>query len=235
MHELDEPLEATITTFDELDLVGRLRTRDGEDLRFGASACRAFAPLVGMRVFVTAIAPHALGGRRATSVREVAITEAAFRAAEDERRATERARAEEERARRRAEVRPHTTGAAIVRRIREAAVAMGGSFANPAMINDLVRDLRLVGPSPGHVRSILRGIAESDPSTDFGAPGSLVHFVEGSPVPTTRRRSSRSRRRLRRPTSPSCWRVSPMPATRAPIERSRCCTATEWTRSHPSA
>jgi hypothetical protein len=62
--ELDSPEAATVVTFSAVDGVGRLRLESGEELRFGASAWKEGGPSVGAAVFVTAVGPHPLGGRR---------------------------------------------------------------------------------------------------------------------------------------------------------------------------
>ncbi len=48
MEELDSPLKATVTLFNEMDRVGKLRLESGEELRFGETACQSFAATVGM-------------------------------------------------------------------------------------------------------------------------------------------------------------------------------------------
>lgn len=60
--------EGTITIFSPTDGVGRIRLADGEEVRFGHSACGGFVPAVGLAVRVDGLDAHPLGGRRARSV-----------------------------------------------------------------------------------------------------------------------------------------------------------------------
>lgn len=57
-----------IVTFAVGDGVGQIRLDGGETLRFGARVCKGFVPAVGMRVVVTELGPHPLGGTRALAV-----------------------------------------------------------------------------------------------------------------------------------------------------------------------
>ncbi len=61
------PALATIVELDA-DGLGTLRFDDDSTLRFGASACRGFAPIEGARVRVCAAAPRPYGGVRATEI-----------------------------------------------------------------------------------------------------------------------------------------------------------------------
>jgi hypothetical protein len=74
--ELSTPIPAVVQAFRGEDEVGTLRTAEGETMRFGRTAFGEVAPFVGQHVFVTAVAPHPLGGRRAVTVRLVPETEA---------------------------------------------------------------------------------------------------------------------------------------------------------------
>lgn len=62
------PIAARIDAFDPLDAVGTLRVTDGSPLRFGRSACKKFEPVVGAEVIVGEVAPHPMGGWRATRI-----------------------------------------------------------------------------------------------------------------------------------------------------------------------
>lgn len=68
MPELTLPTDAEIATLNAMDGVGTLKLSDGTTLRFGASACRGFIPVVGAKVRVTATRPHPLGGLTAASI-----------------------------------------------------------------------------------------------------------------------------------------------------------------------
>ena len=57
-----------IVAFSIADGIGQIRLDGGETLRFGARVCRGFVPAIGMRVVVTDVGPHPLGGVRATGV-----------------------------------------------------------------------------------------------------------------------------------------------------------------------
>lgn len=61
------PVHAMIESFVVVDGVGSLVLDDGTSLRFGASACKGFEPVVGTRVLVTE-AKHQWGAWRAVSV-----------------------------------------------------------------------------------------------------------------------------------------------------------------------
>jgi hypothetical protein len=69
------PIEAKITRWDAGDRVGELELNTGETVRFGGTACKNLAPAVGMTVFVNALGPHPLGGRKALIVRSDPFTE----------------------------------------------------------------------------------------------------------------------------------------------------------------
>src|SRR5690349_20410823 len=58
-------LEGTITSWSTTDEVGRVRLLDGEEVRFGISACHGFLPAIGLSVHALEVSPHPLGGRRA--------------------------------------------------------------------------------------------------------------------------------------------------------------------------
>jgi hypothetical protein len=179
--ELDAPLEAIVTAFSRADRIGRLRVeQSGEELKFGASACRDFEPTVGERVFVTAVGAHPLGGRKAVSVRCEAITEKDARERAEAQEEDRVARAEDEARRRRAEAEPVTTAEAITRRV-IASVPEEDDEADQAALYALVDDLEAVGPILEHASAILRGIALSDPLAHFGNPGPLVHYIEKLP------------------------------------------------------
>ena len=75
-----KPVEATVTQWAPLDGVGRLKLITGEEVRFGASAC-PFPPSVGLLVEVLSLAPHPLGGQRATAIGLRADADALFDAA----------------------------------------------------------------------------------------------------------------------------------------------------------
>jgi hypothetical protein len=180
--ELDAPLEAIVTSFSQADRIGRLRVeQSGEELKFGASACRDFEPTVGERVFVTAVGAHPLGGRRAESVRCEAITEKDARERAEAQERDRAARAEDEAQRRRGEAEPVTTAAAITQRVIDSVMPEEGDDADEAALYALVDDLEAVGPNLWHASAILRGIALSDPLAHFGNPGPLVHYVETLP------------------------------------------------------
>jgi hypothetical protein len=65
------PARGLLTSFSLADGVGRIRLEDGSELKVGASALQGMAPVVGLPVLVEAVAPHPLGGRRATRIRSV--------------------------------------------------------------------------------------------------------------------------------------------------------------------
>lgn len=71
------PQDATIATLSPQDGVGTLALADGSTLRFGASACRGFSPVVGAKVRVVASRPHPLGGFAAAAL-ELAMDGAAY-------------------------------------------------------------------------------------------------------------------------------------------------------------
>src|SRR5262245_35669115 len=64
-----------ITALDN-DGVGRITLEDGRELRFGASGCKGFSPVLSARVFVAEIGPHPLGGEKAVEVRAAPGSEA---------------------------------------------------------------------------------------------------------------------------------------------------------------
>lgn len=176
--ELDPPEAATITAYDERDCVGRLRLESGEEFRFGASACKGFRPSLGAQVFVTAVSPHPLGGRKAVTVRPTPTTEAAVRAEADSLAAERAAEAERERQARREKAVSTTTREAIVARIRASVMPEEDDDADEALIYELIDDLELTAPTFAHVEAILQGIAESPAMAHFGSPGPLVHYAE---------------------------------------------------------
>src|SRR5262245_54357303 len=60
----------------DADGVGRIVLEDGRELRFGASGCKGFSPVLSARVLVVEIGPHPLGGEKAIEVRAAPGTEA---------------------------------------------------------------------------------------------------------------------------------------------------------------
>jgi hypothetical protein len=176
--ELDPPYAATVVAYDNVDRVGRLLLSSGEEMRFGATACKDFDPALGAKVFVTTVAPHPLGGRKAVAVRATAMTEAATRAEANALRAEQAAQADHERNVRREKALEATTHDAIVARIKAAVMAEEDGDADESLLYQLVEDLELMEPTLSHVEAILHGIAESPPMAHFGDPGSLVHYSE---------------------------------------------------------
>jgi hypothetical protein len=166
--ELDAVLRAEVTSFDALDAVGVLTLGSGERLRFGRTACVDFVPAAGLVVFVTVVAAHPLGGRRALRVRMEPISEAAAR----EREALAAARMHDAEL---ALAREHTSAAQIAQRIAD---AVEREDANLVLLYELTRDLELITPSRDHLSLLLQGIADAPPMTHFGNPGPLVHFLE---------------------------------------------------------
>jgi hypothetical protein len=179
--ELDAPWKATITAFSAADEVGSILAANGVELRFGRSACKGFSPTVGLEVFVTTIGDHPRGGKRALKVRLAPTPERELRIAAEREAADAAARAAETAAKRRDQLRPFTSEDAITRRVMDSVLPDEGYDADMQRLYELVDDLKLVGPSPGHVRAILRGIADSHPMAHFGSPGPLVHYVETFP------------------------------------------------------
>jgi hypothetical protein len=179
--ELDTPWKATITEFNALDEVGRMQAANGVEVRFGRCACQGFSPSVGLDVFVTAIGDHPRGGKRALKVRLTPTSERELRITAEREAADAARQAAEAAARRREQIRPITSKDAIARRVKESVRPDEGLDADIRQLYELVDDLKLVGPSPEHVRAILRGIAESHPMAHFGSPGPLVHYVETFP------------------------------------------------------
>ena len=65
-------MNGVITQWNEVDGVGRIRLDNGVEVRFGATtSVRFFVPREGMRVNVCDIAPHPLGGDRATAIEPI--------------------------------------------------------------------------------------------------------------------------------------------------------------------
>lgn len=63
------PIEGVITSWQPDDSIGRIKLSNGEEVRFGHSACVNIPrPTVGTKVWVLELAPHPLGGRRAKVV-----------------------------------------------------------------------------------------------------------------------------------------------------------------------
>lgn len=63
------PIEGIITSWQPDDSIGRIKLSNGEEVRFGHSACVNIPrPVVGLKVWVLDLAPHPLGGRRAKVV-----------------------------------------------------------------------------------------------------------------------------------------------------------------------
>ncbi|MFY1824847.1 hypothetical protein ACN47A_02925 [Myxococcus fulvus] len=56
------PIRARITTWNFIDGVGRLLTEDGEEVRFGGSACTDFQPEQGLEVWLVELQADPLGG-----------------------------------------------------------------------------------------------------------------------------------------------------------------------------
>ncbi|GAB5549994.1 MAG: hypothetical protein SangKO_097540 [Sandaracinaceae bacterium] len=83
------PLRAEVTRWEPADRVGALRLESGEVVRFGATACQGFTPRLGMTVFINGLGPHPLGGRKASFVRDLCVTEEEGRRLEAERAARE--------------------------------------------------------------------------------------------------------------------------------------------------
>ena len=166
--ELDAVLRAEVTSFDTLDAVGVLTLGSGERLRFGRTACVGFVPAAGLIVFVTVVAAHPLGGRRALRVRTEPSSEADVRTRE----ALAASRTHEAAL---AFAREHTSPVQIAQRIAD---AVGREDANVVLLYELTRDLELITPSRDHLSLLLQGIADAPPMTHFGNPGPLVHFLE---------------------------------------------------------
>ena len=59
------PSRGTITSWQPEDSIGRIKLANGEEIRFGHSACVGLRPAVGAEVWVVEVAPHPLGGLRA--------------------------------------------------------------------------------------------------------------------------------------------------------------------------
>lgn len=178
--ELEQGIRGRIASFDAADMIGRVITEDGESLRFGGSACVGFRPEPSLEVFITAVAPHPLGGRRAVKLRTGFASEAQARAAEAAARAIADAAAQIEADRLRAAAIETTTDAAIAQRIAQA-IADDVQEPDMRLLYALVGDLERVGKQPAHVEAILRAIAAADPEAHFGSPGPLVHYVESFP------------------------------------------------------
>jgi hypothetical protein len=69
MNAPEGPIEGIITSWQPDDSIGRIKLSNGEEVRFGHSACVNIPrPAVGARVWVLELAPHPLGGRRAKVV-----------------------------------------------------------------------------------------------------------------------------------------------------------------------
>lgn len=69
MSTLTLPTEALVISYDSRDGLGTLRTADGVEVRFGASACTDFVPEQGMTVWLVETKPDPLGrGERAKVV-----------------------------------------------------------------------------------------------------------------------------------------------------------------------
>jgi hypothetical protein len=62
------PGPGRIESFSAVDSVGEVKLDSGPSVRFGASACRGFLPVVGLRVEVLEVSPHPLGGFRASAL-----------------------------------------------------------------------------------------------------------------------------------------------------------------------
>lgn len=171
--ELDEPVSAEVMSFDPIDGVGKLQLASGEVVRFGRTACVDLTPTVGMQVFATALAPHPMGGRKATKLRAHAVTESALRAQKEEAEQAALAKAREEALLR-------TRDAMIGPRIQAALGKREDDDVDLQQLHALVDDLELVGAKPSHQAEILQAIAAAPTMTHFGGPGPLVHFLERS-------------------------------------------------------
>ena len=175
--ELDTPEAATVVAFVAIDGVGRVRLESGEELRFGASAWKEGGPSIGAAVFVTAVGPHPMGGRRAVGLRLRPISEAAARAEVATLGEATAQAAEKERQARRVAALTTTTHEEIVARVR-AAAPPDSEDEDIQLLHGIAADLELVGPSLDHVKAILQGIGDSPPMSHFGSPGALVHYME---------------------------------------------------------
>jgi predicted DNA-binding WGR domain protein len=58
----------TVVAWSATDMVGRLRTETGEELKFGGSACKGFFPAEGQELIYRDVDDHPLGGRRALTL-----------------------------------------------------------------------------------------------------------------------------------------------------------------------
>lgn len=74
------PQPGEIVSYSLSDAVGRIRLEDGSELRFGSTALRGIAPALGLRVIVTRVVPHPLGGYKATVLATAERDDAAYRA-----------------------------------------------------------------------------------------------------------------------------------------------------------
>src|SRR5882724_10911872 len=71
MSETPLPKRARITTWNDMDQVGRLTAADGEELKLGRTACSDFVPNVGLECWIVDAAPDRFGPlRRATAVNQ---------------------------------------------------------------------------------------------------------------------------------------------------------------------
>ncbi len=92
------PCRATIRSYIRADATGELVTDDGVLVRFGATACKGFAPAAGMVVWLVAAVPHPLKtGYRASVINVTGQLENTR--LEDAKQANRRKRSEEERER----------------------------------------------------------------------------------------------------------------------------------------
>lgn len=74
------PQTGEIVSYSLSDAVGRIRLEDGTELRFGATSLHGIAPAIGLRVIVTRVVPHPLGGLKATDLSSAERDDAAYKA-----------------------------------------------------------------------------------------------------------------------------------------------------------
>ena len=74
------PQAGEIVSYSLADAVGRIRLEDGSELRFGASSLRGLVPAIGLRVLVTRVAPHPLGGLKVAEIARAELDDAEYQA-----------------------------------------------------------------------------------------------------------------------------------------------------------
>lgn len=74
------PQTGEIVSYTLSDAVGRIRLDDGTELRFGATSLHGVAPAIGLRVIVTRVVPHPLGGLKAADLSSAERDDAAYKA-----------------------------------------------------------------------------------------------------------------------------------------------------------